>query len=137
MRKGVCDIKLGILDTEFLSRHKLIVDVTHRRLTESIQVKRCSSSPKLEPFSIFFGIQTNNKTNPKILNLLQKTFSEVFGACRRNKEAKHSVVASVETSTEELVFARVRRFSPGKFKDLRGELKHLCDHRVLENSHSA
>ena len=135
MRKGVCDIKLGILDTEFLSRHKLIVDVTHRRLTESIQVKRCSSSPKLEPFSSF-GIQTNDKTNPKILNLLQKTFSKVFGACRRNKEAKHSVVASVETSTEELVFARTRRLSPEKFKDLRDELKHLCDHRVLENSHS-
>ena len=59
-------------------------------------------------------IQTNFKTNPKILNSLQKIFSEVFDPCRRNREAKHSVVASVETSTEEPVFIRTRRHSAPK-----------------------
>ena len=62
--------------------------------------------PELEP-DTSFGIQTNDKTNPKILNSLQKTFLEVFDPCYRDREAKHSVMASVETSTEELVFARL------------------------------
>ena len=84
-----------------------------------------------------FGIQTNDKTNPKILNSLQKTFPEVFDPCRRNREAKHLVVASVQTSTEEPVFARTHRLSPKKFRALRDELKRLCDQGILENSHIA
>ena len=132
----VCDIKFGILGADFLSRHKLIVDVIYRPLTESIEVERCSPSSELEP-DPSFEIQTNDKTNPKLLNSLQKTFPEVFDPCRRNRGAKHSVVASVQTSTEELVFARTRRLSPEKFRALRDELKRLCDQGILENSHSA
>ena len=102
----VCDIKFGILGADFLSRHKLIVDVTHQRLTESIEVERCSPSTDLEP-DPSFGIQTNNKTNLKILNSPQKTFPEVFDPCGRNRETKHAIVVSVQTSTEEPVFACV------------------------------
>ena len=132
----VCNIKFGILGADFLSHHKLIVDVTHRRLTESIEVERCSPSSELEP-DPSFGIQTNDKTSPKILDSLQKTFPEVFVPCRRNREAKHSVVASVQTSTEEPVFYRTLRLSPEKFRALRDKLRHLCDQGILENSHSA
>ena len=78
--------------------------------------------PELKP-DPSFGIQTNDRTNPKILNSLQRTFPEVFDPCRRNREAKHSVVASVETSTEKPVFARTRCPSPEKFRSLRDELK--------------
>ena len=77
----------------------------------------------LTTFSIFalnegssFRIQTKDKTKPKILNSLQKTFPEVFDPCRRNRKAKHSVMALVETPTEEPVFARTRGLSPEKFR---------------------
>ena len=110
--------------------------VTHRWLTESIEVEKCSPSSELEPDPSFW-IQTNNKTNPKILNSLQRTFPEVFDPCNRNREAKHLVVASVETFTEDPVFARTHRLSPKKFRALRDELKRLCDQGILENSHSA
>ena len=46
-------------------------------------------------------------------------------------------MASVQTSTEEPVFARTRCRSPEKFRALRDELKRLCDQGILENSHSA
>ena len=120
----VCDIKCGILGANFLSRHKLIFDVTHRRLTEFIEVERCFPSSELEP-DPSFEIHTIDKTNPKKLNSLQKSFPEVFGTCRRNREAKHSVVASVEISTEKPVFVRTRRFSPEKFRAVRDELNRL------------
>ena len=38
--RNICarDINFGILDADFSSRHRLIVDVTRRQLTESIKV---------------------------------------------------------------------------------------------------
>ena len=79
---------------------------------------RCYSSFDLEPDSSC-GIQTNDKTNPKILNMLPKSFPEVFDPCHHNREAKHSVVVSVETSTEELIIVRTRRLRPEKFRGTR------------------
>ena len=40
---------------------------------------------------------------PKNIELAPNSFSEAFDPCRRNREAKHLVVASIELSTEELV----------------------------------
>ena len=72
-----------------------------------------------------------------ILNGLKVTFPKVFDPTLRKRYADHSVVASVETTTEEPISCKARRLSPDKFWALQDELKRLCKQGVLERSQSA
>ena len=60
----------------------------------------------------------------------------MFDPTLRKRHADHSVVASVETTTEEPISCKARRLSPDKFRALQDELKRLCEQGVLERSQS-
>ena len=132
----VCDMEYGILGADFLTCHKLIVDLAAQILTESIEVEQCPRYPE-DDMGKEFVIQTDSESDDLILNGLKITFPEMFDPTLRKRHADHSVVASVETTTEEPISCKARRLSPDKFRALQDELKRLCEQGVLERSQSA
>ena len=84
-----------------------------------------------------FVIQTDSESDDLIPNGLKITFRKVFDPTLPKRHADHSVVASVETTTEEPISCKARRLSPDKFRALQDELKRLCEQGVLKRSQSA
>ena len=132
----ISNILYGILGADFLAYHKLIVDISARRLTESIEVEQCYRYGDSD-FKNIFAVQSGDKTDSIILTELKNEYPEVFDAALRERCCKHSVVASIETSSEEPISCKARRLSPEKFRALGEELKRLCDQGILEKSQSA
>ena len=73
----VCGMEYGILGADFLSSHKLIVDLAAQILTESIEVEQCPRYPE-DDMGKEFVIQTDSESDDLILNGLKITFPEVF-----------------------------------------------------------
>ena len=126
-------MEYGILGADFLTRHKLIVDLAAQILTESIEVEQCPRFPE-DDMGKEFAIQTDSESDDLILNGLKIAFPEVFDPTLRKRHADHSVVASVETTTEEPISCKARRLSPDKFRVLQDELKRLREQGFPERS---
>ena len=67
---------------------------------------------------------------------MQQEFPEVFDCNKRKHFVKHSVIATVETSTETPIHSASRRLSPEQYKALKSELTRLLDQGILERSQS-
>jgi len=132
----VSDLEYGILGADFLSFHKLIVDLSSRRLTELVEIERCSLTPG-DDIKDDFAICSDDKSNSEMLQALRHQYPEVFEPSIRTRGTKHSVVASVETTTCYPISTTPRRLSPEKYRALKEEIKRLCDQGILEPSQSA
>ena len=67
---------------------------------------------------------------------MQQEFPEVFNCNKRKHFVKHSVIATVETSTETPIHSASRRLSPKQYKALKSELTRLLDQGILDCSQS-
>ena len=111
----VSDILYKILGADFLTYHKLIVGISAQRLTESIEVEQCYRYGDSD-FKNTFAVRSGDKMDNIILTELKNEYPEVFDAALRERCCKHSVVASIETSSEEPSSCKARRLSPEKFR---------------------
>ena len=102
----ISDILYGILGADFLAYHKLIVDISAQRLTESIKVEQCYRYGDSD-FKNTFAVQSGDETENIILTKLKNKYPEVFDAALRERCCKHSVVASIETSSEEPILVKL------------------------------
>ena len=118
-----------------MSHHQLSVNMALRRLSETLDIDRCSSE---DHYSIpnVYEISSDSGSKRELLDSLQKEFPEVFDHEKRKRIIKHSVVATVDTSTEVPVHSNARRLNPEQYKALKSELTRLLDHGVLERSQS-
>jgi len=133
---SVATLDYGIIGADFLTSHSLLVNLAAKQLTESVEVERVS---RHESISADNNFVTNSveKTDDILLEAMVTEFPEVFNPTKRSRVIKHSIVASVETNTEEPVFARSRRLSPTMYRALQGEVKRLLDQGIIERSQSA
>ena len=99
----ISDILYGVLGADFPAYHKLIVDISAQRLIESIEVEQCYRYGDND-FKNTFAVQSGDETDNIILTELKNEYSEVFDAALRERCCKHSIVASIETSSEEPIF---------------------------------
>ena len=132
----VVDLAYGIIGADFLTRHGLTVNLAARQLIECLEVERATFHDSVESED---GFLTSSDTPPdaNLLQTLQSEFPEVFDPSRRSRIIRHSIIASVETTTEIPVTARSRKLSPEKFRGLQAEIKRLLDQGILERSQSA
>ena len=116
-----------------MSKHKLIVDLASRKLTELIEIERCpiASDSDLDDD---FMVCSKDKSNGDILKSLEGCYLEVFDPSLRTRGFRHSVVAFVETTSDTPLSAKARRFSPEKVRALQDEIKRLCDQGILEKN---
>ena len=111
------DLAYGIIGADFLTRHGLTVNLTARQLIESLEVE-CATFH--DPVESEDGFLTSSDTlsNANLFQTLQSKFPEVFDPSRRSRIIRHSIIASVEATTEIPVTARSRKSSPEKFRGL-------------------
>ena len=132
----ISDILYGILGADFLAYHKLIIDISVQRLTESIEVEQYYRYGDND-FKNTFAVESGDEMDNIILTELKNEYLEVFDAALRERCCKHSIIASIETSSEEPISCKASRLNPEKFRALGEELKRLCDQGILEESQSA
>ena len=84
-----------------------------------------------------FLTSSDTPSNANLFQTLQSEFSEVFDPFRRSRIIRHSIIASVETTTKIPVTARSHKLRPEKFRGLQAEIKQLLDQGILERSQSA
>ena len=80
----VCDMEYGVLGANFLTRHKLIVDLAVRRLTASIEVEQCSRYTDDDRMAKEFVIYSNNESDDSMLCDLKKHFPKYLTRCCEN-----------------------------------------------------
>ena len=131
----VSEFTYGIIGVDFLPRHGLIVDLAAKRLTMSIQIKRVSRYERVGDYNSF-TIITEDKNDEVLLDTLQAEYPKVFDSAIRSRAIKHSIIASVETETNEPVAARARRLSTAKYRVLQGEIQRFLDQDILERGQS-
>ena len=85
----------------------MIVDVSAQRLTESIEVEQCCRFGDSD-FKNTFAVQSGDETDNIILAELKNEYPKVFDAALREQCCKHSVVASIETSSEEPISCKAQ-----------------------------
>ena len=128
-------VNYGILGADFLSHHRLNVSIALQRLSETVEIDRCiPDEPYSEPNA--YKISSDSESNCNLLNDKQQEFPEVFDCNKRKHFVKHSVIATVETSTEIPIHSASRRLSPEQYKALKFELTRLLDQGILERSQS-
>ena len=128
-------LNYGILGADFLSHHRLNVNMALQRLSETVEIDRCiPDEPYSEPSA--YKISSDSESNCNLLNDMQQEFPEVFDCNKRKHFVKHSVIATVETSTETPIHSASRRLSPEQYKALKSELTRLLDQGILERSQS-
>ena len=84
-----------------------------------------------------FVTSSDTPSNANLFQTLQSDFPEVFDPFRRLRIIRHSIIASIETTTEIPVTDRSRKLSPEKFCGLQVEIKRLLNQGILERSQSA
>ena len=133
----VAELKYGILGADFLTAHHLGVDMASRQLFLSSEVEQ---SPPPDPEPQVVGKQppqvSSGDSQDDILQFLKREYPEVFEAVKRSRLIKHSVVATVETETDEPIAFRARRLAPDKFSALKHEISRLVTQGILEESQS-
>ena len=77
---------------------------------------------------------SKDKFNGDLLKSLKGCYPEFFNPSLRTRGFRHSVVASVETTSDTPLSAKTRRLSPEKFRALQDELKRVCDQGILEKA---
>ena len=91
-----------------------------QRLSEIVEIDRCiPDEPYSEPSAN--KISSDSESNCNLLNDMQQNFPEIFDCNKRKHFVKHSVIATVETSTETPIHSASRRLSPEKYKVLKSK----------------
>ena len=80
---------------------------------------------------------TEEKNDEVLLDTLQAEYPKVFNSAIRSRVIKHSIIASMETESNELMIAQACRLSTAKCRTLQGEIQRLLDPGILERSQSA
>ena len=131
----VVEMEYGILGADFLTQHKLIVDLSSRRLTESTEIEQHRRYSD-DSLGNEFVVNSDQVTNVEILSKLRADFPEVFNGDKRSRLIKHSVVADVETLSDIPIHSTARRLNPEQFQALKSKLKRLLDQGIIERSQS-
>ena len=113
----VVDLAYGIIGADFLTTHGLTVHLTARQLTESIEVERATFHDPVESEDGFLT-SSDTPSSANLFQTFQSEFPEAFDPSRRSRIIRHSIIASVETTTEIPVTARSHKLSPEKFRGL-------------------
>ena len=74
-------------------------------------------------FNGTFAVQSGDESDNMILTELKNEYLKVFDAALREQCRKHSVAASIESTSKEPIFCKACRLSPEKFRALGEELK--------------
>ena len=84
-----------------------------QRLSETVEIDRgIPDEPYSDPSA--YEILPDSESNCDLLNDMPQEFPEVFDCNKRKHFVKHSVLATVETSTETPNRSASKRLSPGQ-----------------------
>ena len=95
-------LNYGILGADFLSHHRLNVNMALQRLSETVEIDRCiPDEPYSEPSA--YKISSDSESNCNLLNDMQQEFPEVFDCNKRKHFVKHSDLNSILPDPERFV----------------------------------
>lgn len=127
----VADVKTSILGADFLRHHKLLVDLHHKKLIDSVTELSVNA----------VEIQTSQNVSIHLVepshryhDILQ-TYTEVLKPTSMKKPAKHSVKHHIETSGPPL-FARPRPLPPDKYHAAKAEFQSMMEQGICQPSKS-
>lgn len=129
----VADVSKPILGANFLNQFGLLVDVSRRKLVDSITKLETISSLTKTP-SLQLSIVSSSDTDPNIYQLL-KNFKNIIKPNLESQSTPHNILHYIETNGPP-VFSKPRRLSPEKENIARKEFKLMMDQGICRPSSS-
>lgn len=126
----MADVKQPILGADFLSHHKLLVDVHKQKLVDSV-TNLCSIASVTLSDNV--SVRTINSSSEYSDLLLE--FPDITKPMCFKDTPRHSVVHHIET-TGSPVFARPRPLPPDKYKKVKEEFQRMQDMGICRPSKS-
>ena len=129
----IAKVRNPILGADFLKHHGLVVDMGHKRLSDTrtnLFVQGViSSSPPLSP-SLLPKQQSNEFSS------ILREFPAITQPCSKDRPIKHNVTHHIETAGPP-VSARPRRLAPERLKVARQEFEHMMELGIIRQSSSS
>ena len=126
----------GIIGANFLTGHGLTLNLIARQGIASLEEERAIYHDPVEREDCFVTF-SDTPSYANLFQTLQSVFPEVLDPSSRSCIIRHSIIASVGTTTEIPVTTRSRKLSPEMFHWLQAEIKGLLDQGILQRSQSA
>lgn len=127
----LADVKQPILGADFLSKHKLLVDIYNKKLIDQVTNLFAVASITFNSQPVVRTIDSNNEYNDLLLEFPEITKPMCFKDIPR-----HSVAHHIET-TGSPVFARPRPLPPNKYNLVKKEFQRMIEMGICRPSKSA
>lgn len=129
----IADVPIGILGADFLHNFRLLVDVSRRKLLDSLTGLNVTGSPANCP-RISPVYDTADNPHP-LYEMLRAEYSDITVPIYKEQALKHDVVHYIETRGPP-VHTKPRRLAPDKLKIARDEFQHMLDLGIVRPSSS-
>lgn len=129
----VADVSRPILGADFLRQFGLLVDISRRKLVDSITKLETISSIIKTP-SLQLSLLSNSDMDPNVFQLLKK-YSNIIKPNLESQCTPHNIFHYIETNGAP-VFSKPRRLSPEKETIARNEFKLMIEQGICRPSSS-
>ncbi len=132
-RFRIADVTQPIIGADFLLQHKLLVDLTHKRLIDTRYGTRVQAQISPDPSPSIHNVSIPNETDP--FTRLLGEFPSLTTPTTSDSPITHGVSHHIVTDGPP-VFARPRRLSPEKLISAKAEFSKLLDMGIIRPSSS-
>lgn len=129
----VADVSRPILGADFLRQFGLLVDISRRKLVDSITKLETISSIIKTP-SLQLSLLSNSDMDPNVFQLLKK-YCNIIKPNLESQCTPHNIFHYIETNGAP-VFSKPRRPSPEKETIARNEFKSMIEQGICRPSSS-
>ncbi len=132
-RFRIADVTQPIIGADFLLQHKLLVDLTHKRLIDTRYGTRVQTQISPDPSPSIHNVSIPNEADP--FTRLLREFPSLTTPTTSDSPITHGVSHHIVTDGPP-VFARPRRLSPEKLISAKAEFSKLLDMGIIRPSSS-